>query len=276
MPEFLVEKWRHHFGPETTRELCQWNNRPASSYARINTLKITAPDFLAKYPGGEQVSARPLFVRLPNPASALASGDCYLQDPSTALACELLDPQPNESVLDACAAPGGKSAYLAALMENRASLTAVDRRGERLERLRGNLVRLGVHNVTVIGHDWLEGELPFRDRLFDKILVEAPCSNTRVMPRRVHVRWRLRPNDFVRMPAQQLALLQRLAPLLKPEGALVYSTCSLEPEENEEVVAEFLRQHPSLHLTNKQTSLPWREGFDGAFAARLERSSAVE
>ncbi len=275
-PEFLVEKWRQHFGPEVMRELCQWNNRPAQTYARINSLKITAADFLAKYPASAPVTARPLFVRLPDPAPALASGDCYMQDPGTTLACDLLDPQPNEFILDACAAPGGKSAYLAALMENQGSLTAVDRAGDRLDRLRGNLVRLGVHNTTVMGHDWLAGEFPLRDRLFDKILLDAPCSNTGVMRRRVDVRWWLRPNDFVKMPAQQLALLERLVPLLKSGGSLVYSTCSLEAEENEEVVAEFLRQHPSFRLTNAQKSLPWRDGFDGAFAARLQHSSAVE
>ncbi len=275
-PEFLVEKWRQHFGPEAAREFCQWNNKPAQSYARINSLKITAADFLAKYPTSAPVTTRPLFVRLPDPASALAGGDCYMQDPGTTLACDLLDPQPNESILDACAAPGGKSAYLAALLENQGSLTAVDRAGDRLDRLRGNLVRLGVHNTTVMGHGWLESEFPVRDRFFDKILLDAPCSNTGVMRRRVDVRWRLRPNDFVKMPAQQLALLDHLAPLLNPGGSLVYSTCSLEPEENEDVVGEFLRGHPSFRLTNTLKSLPWRDGFDGAFAARLQHSSTVE
>ncbi|MGH8164771.1 MAG: hypothetical protein ACREP1_10600, partial [Rhodanobacteraceae bacterium] len=124
--------------------------------------------------------------------------------------------------------------------------------------------------ASMVRCDWLEstGDLPRQS--FDKILVDAPCSNTGVMRRRVDVRWRLRPEDYRRMPAQQLAILRNVAPLLKTGGSLVYSTCSLEPEENEAVVDDFLREHPRFRLTASQKSLPFRDGFDGAFAARLQ------
>ncbi|MGH7936806.1 MAG: 16S rRNA (cytosine(967)-C(5))-methyltransferase RsmB [Chthoniobacterales bacterium] len=269
-PQFLIEKWTQQFGVGATEELCGWNNQPAPNYARINPLKISVVDFAKKYPTSVPLPERPEFVALPEPAAALASGDCYMQDPSTLLACELLQPSPNEKVLDACAAPGGKTACLAALMVNTGTLIATDRDEARLERLRSNLVRLGVANVSIVRCDWLESSGGLAKQSFDKILLDAPCSNTGVMRRRVDVRWRLRPEDFRRMPAQQLAILRKVASLLKPGGSVVYSTCSLEPEENEAVVDEFLREHPSFRLTTSRKSLPFRDGFDGAFATRLK------
>jgi 16S rRNA (cytosine967-C5)-methyltransferase len=273
-PEFLVAKWTQQFGAEATAALCSWNNQPAPVHARINRLKIDVADFLRKYPGSALLGERPKFVTLPAPALALAEGDCYIQDPSTTLAGELLQPAPGETVLDACAAPGGKSACLAALMENRGTLIAADRDETRLERLRGNLARLGVSNATIVRCDWREPEsiraAAFQPQSFQKILLDAPCSNTGVMRRRVDVRWRLRPEDFSRMQAQQQVILQNVAPLLKPGGALVYSTCSLEPEENEDVVTAFLRAQPAFRLTKMEQTLPFRDGIDGAFAARLD------
>ncbi len=270
-PGFLIEKWGARFGAEAALELCRWNNEPALIYARINPLKIGPTDFAGKYPESAFLPHDSRFVRLPDPARALAAGDCYIQDPSTALACELLAPAPGETVLDACAAPGGKSAYLAGLMQNTGTLVAADRDATRLERLRANLVRLGVTNATIEKRDWLDATLE-EPPVFDKILVDAPCSNTGVMRRRVDVRWRLRPEDFTKMQALQLAILRRVGPLLRPGGSLVYSTCSLETEENEAVVENFLRENPAFRLTKSETSLPFRDGFDGAFAARLELS----
>ncbi len=268
-PEFLVAKWRQQFGETAVADLCRWNNQPAPVFARINPLRLTPAEFLEKYPGSALLAGQANFATLPEPGVALAKGDCYLQDPSTLLAGDLLAAAPGENVLDACAAPGGKSAYLAALMANQGTLVATDREAGRLERLRENLVRLGVGNAAVTLCDWTRPG-PFPERSFDKILVDVPCSNTGVMRRRVDVRWRLRPADFQRMPAQQLALLQNVAPLLKLGGALVYSTCSLEPEENEAVLERFLRAQSAFRLTTARKSLPFRDGFDGAYAARLE------
>jgi 16S rRNA (cytosine967-C5)-methyltransferase len=277
-PQFLVEKWTRQFGDETALELCRWNNQPAPVYARINDLKISPADFRRKYPNAESISANLLFVRLRGTETSLTNEDFYIHDPSTALACALLDPQPDEIVFDACAAPGGKSGMIAAQMENRGRLVAADRES-RLDRVRGNLVRLGVENATIVGVDWLDLEsiqrAKFVEKSFDKILLDAPCSNTGVMRRRVDARWRLAPRDFLAMPRQQLAILKKIAPFLRPGGSLVYSTCSLEPEENETVVAEFLSEEKDFCLTNTKTSLPWRDGFDGAFAARLHRPVAM-
>ena len=279
-PAFLIEKWRKQFGDAAALELCRWNNRPAPIYARVNRLEISVPEFLTRYPGSFLLPQSTNFVRLADPAAAARSGDCYIQDPSTALACELLSPQPGESVLDACAAPGGKSAYLAEMMNNQGLLVAADRDDLRLARLRENLVKLKVANARIVLCDWTEGSwvraAKLQPRSFDKILVDVPCTNTGVMRRRVDVRWRLRPNDCTRMAREQLIILRAVAPLLKPGGSLVYSTCSLEPEENEQVVEIFLREHKNLGLTSRRESLPFRDGIDGAFAVRLHQADRVE
>jgi 16S rRNA (cytosine967-C5)-methyltransferase len=271
-PAFLIEKWTRQFAGEEVVQLCQWNNRPAPIYARINQLKTTVAEFLLRYPGSVLWPGSRNFVTLPDPGAALENGDCYIQDPSTAIASEMLRPLPGETVLDACAAPGGKAAYLAELMENQGTLLAADQAETRLQRLRDNFVRLGVDNARSVRCDWLDENsvCAINPISFDKILLDAPCTNTGVMRRRVDLRWRLRPDDFARMQRQQLAILRTVALLLRAGGSLVYSTCSLEPEENEEVVKEFLREHPAFRLTDRKQSLPFRDGIDGAFATRLE------
>jgi 16S rRNA (cytosine967-C5)-methyltransferase len=137
--------------------------------------------------------------------------------------------------------------------------------------LRENLARLGVENAETFVHDCLRAGPPLLPGSFDRILVDAPCSNTGVLRRRVDVRWRLTEEDFIRMPAQQLALLRRTATLLKPGGALVYSTCSLEPEENERVVEQALATIPDLRFLESRRTLPFVDQVDGAFAAKFVR-----
>jgi 16S rRNA (cytosine967-C5)-methyltransferase len=272
-PRFLIDRWIRNFGEKNTEALCNWNNRPAPVYARINQIRVSDDAFLSHLSDAEQLSAQKNFVRLTNiPHDALAAGDCYIQDPSTAAACLLLDPKPGERVLDACAAPGGKTGYLAELMRNAGFILACDRDENRLGTLRDNLERLGVTIGRSVRHDWSTGgELP-DEAAFDRILVDAPCTNTGVMRRRVDLRWRLRPDDFSRMPAEQLGIVRATLPLLRNNGALVYSTCSIEPEENEGVVAAILREFPFLKLSEQVSLLPFRDGFDGAFAAKLIRA----
>jgi len=202
----------------------------------------------------------------------LQRGDCYIQDPSTTAACELLNPQPEESVLDACAAPGGKSALLAQLMQNRGRLVATDRDAARVEMLRSNLDRLGVTIAQTIRHDWRANIIDhLRPASFDRILIDAPCTNTGVMRRRVDLRWRLQADDFHRLPNEQLAIIRAVVPLLKPGGRLVYSTCSIEAEENEQVVERALREFPFLQLEDQRSVLPFQHHFDGAYAASFLR-----
>ena len=273
-PKFLIERWQKAFGKEATEELCIWNNTPPPVYARINQLKIDRQSFLERYRAAKPLPKFRDFVELSSPGTALAAGDCYIQDPSTVLACKLLQPQPGENILDACAAPGGKTSYLAELMQNQGSLVSCDRDPQRLQLLGENLNRLGVGISKTVRQDWtkspicseIKGAAPF-----DRILVDAPCSNTGVMRRRVDVRWRLRPTDFHKMQQRQLQIVRAVVPLLKPGGILVYGTCSLEREENEEVVEVLLHEMALLHQEEERQSLPFVDHFDGAFAARFRR-----
>ncbi|MEM6279477.1 MAG: transcription antitermination factor NusB, partial [Verrucomicrobiota bacterium] len=269
-PEFLIERWTGQFGEEATAALCEWNNTPPRNYGRINTL---APDTEAL--NRVRLETQPCLVGPEFPdffhfegaphREWLAQGLFYVQDPSTSLACRLLDPQPGERILDACGAPGGKAAYLAALCGSPSSLTVTDSSSARLERTKENLERLHAKEVTLKQVDWTEAdEIPEDLGKFDAILLDVPCTNSGVMKRRVDVRWRLQPGDFATQAELQATLLQNVAPLLKPEGRLVYSTCSIDHEENEAVA-----EASSLQVETTRSFLPWQDGHDGAFAALL-------
>ena len=276
-PQFLINRWRQNFGTENTVSLCGWNNRPAPIYARINRLAISPEEFFSNHSDAERLPQHENFVHLTSvPNDALARGHCYIQDPSTAAACLLLDPRPGENVLDACAAPGGKTGYLAELMKNQGAIMACDRDDGRIRTLQDNLERLGVEIARFVRHDWTCGEpLPDAAALspFHRILVDAPCSNTGVMRRRVDLRWRLIPKDFLRMREEQLRILRATIPLLETGGVFVYSTCSVEPEENESVVQAVIQEFPFLKFVEQVSLLPFRDGFDGAFAAKLARTA---
>ena len=271
-PDFLIDRWVSAFGEDATRALCEWNNQPSAVFVRANGLRTTADELRRSAPDARLVAAHPSALEVDHlPPEWLRDGLCYVQDPSTLIACDLLAPQPGETVLDLCAAPGGKTSYLAELMRNEGRIVACDLWESRLVRLRENMERLGVRNVEPLVHDGMRASEQLARASFDRILVDAPCSNTGVIRRRVDVRWRLTDEDFLRMPAQQLALLRRAAELLKPGGTLVYSTCSLEAEENEDVVRSAVAAVPALRLIDQTRTIPFVDGIDGAFAARLMR-----
>jgi 16S rRNA (cytosine967-C5)-methyltransferase len=276
-PQRLVDRWQQHFGTEQTEELCRWNNRPAPIYGRINRIKIDPETFMQLYPDLRPLPGNQDFVEFNTlPTAALDSGHCYIQDPSTAIACRLLDPKPGEKILDACAAPGGKTAYLAQLIQNTGVIVACDRDSERLEILKDNVGRLDATCVRAVRHDWTRNHPPeeiLSIAPFDRIVLDVPCTNTGVIRRRIDVRWRLRPEDFSRMPNEQFIITCAVLGLLKPGGILMYSTCSLEPEENEGLVRRLVAELPALALETEKDSLPFRDGFDGAYAARIVRNT---
>jgi 16S rRNA (cytosine967-C5)-methyltransferase len=235
---------------------------------------------------------------LPRHLAALPSfhqGLFYVQDPGTLLAVRELAPQPGETVLDLCAAPGGKLTYAAQLMADQGRLVAYDINPGRLKLIEENCARLGVKCVQILSavpsgsesaphrnlNLSLNPDLPLPDpqykRLglreagFDRILIDAPCSNTGVLRRRVELRWRIRPQEIKRLRNVQLGLLAQAAALLKPAGTLVYSTCSMEPEENAHMVNEFLASHPSFKCETERELLPFRDSVDGAYVARIRR-----
>ncbi len=286
-PEWLVARWQQRWGAERTAQLMEWNNTPPKTYARVNTLKTDPGKLLAQWRDENvdydfvlrswleensifELKQFPPLAKLPS----FQEGLFYIQDPSTVLAVRLLDPQSGETVLDLCAAPGGKLAYLAQLMRNEGRLVANDVSSERLKLVQENCQRLGVTCAEpVLALDPRPSTLD--PRLFDRILVDAPCSNTGVMRRRVDLRWRIKPREIERLRAAQLDLLRQSATVLKPNGILVYSTCSLEPEENHSVVQDFLAEHPSFSLQTERELLPFVDGVDGAYVACVRGSEKV-
>ncbi|MDF1860257.1 MAG: 16S rRNA (cytosine(967)-C(5))-methyltransferase RsmB [Verrucomicrobiales bacterium] len=266
-PGELIERWVKQFGEEETAKLCEWNNQPPQNYARINplasdeeALKRVRSETEASWVGENY----PDFFRFEGAPNHewLDQGLIYVQDPSTTHACQLLDPKPGETILDACAAPGGKTSLLAAMMNNEGSIVATDNSTLRLERTEENLDRLGVKNVEIREQDWTLQNDP--EPLFDGILLDVPCSNSGVMRRRVDVRWRLQPGDITRHAELQQRILQGASRALKPGGRIVYSTCSIDAEENEKVI-----EASGLTIEKVTHALPWRDGFDGSFAALL-------
>ena len=278
-PEWLVIRWQSRWGVETVTRLLEWNNTPPKIYARVNTLKADPAtllpqwrdenvdyDFVRRDWFGEnlvfELKSHPPLARLPS----FRDGLFYVQDPSTLLAVSVLDPRPGESILDLCAAPGGKTTFIAQLFRNEGRIVARDNAPDRLDLIRENCARLGVTCV----HPLMAGSdnrgFP---RQFDKILLDAPCSNTGVMRRRVDLRWRIQPDEIERLRRTQLDLLRQAVLQLKNGGILVYSTCSLEPEENSGVVRQLLGENPALELEQERQLLPFTDGVDGAYVARL-------
>jgi len=277
-PPFLVERWRKRFGVERTVSLLEWNNEPPPIYARVNELKTT-PDALRSELRRQGVVVRdspahPLCLEIEPPGplerlDAFPAGHFYVQDPSTLLAVDLLDPQPGETVLDACAAPGGKATYIAQKMRNQGRIVAADSSPTRLKIVSENCNRLGATIVSIL-HPPSSILGPF-----DRILVDAPCSNTGVLRRRVDLRWRIREKEIARLGGMQRSILDDVALLLKPGGRLLYSTCSLEPEENEQVVESFLASHPEFRQIEQRALFPPESKTDGTFVVVLDRFEGV-
>jgi len=277
-PLWLVRSWLAQFGAEGTRQLLEWNQQPAPVYARWRGPEGEAPPDWFKpttWPGFYEIPAG----RWSEVEPLLKSGKIYLQDPATRLAVELLAPQETEIVLDGCAAPGGKSLLIADTMR-RGKVIAMDLPGPRIDRLKENLARVPpTVGVALVQGDLRENpaellkehELPAS---FRAVLLDVPCSNTGVMRHRVDVKWRLQPDDFKKHPRQQLALLNAAARLVTPGGRLVYSTCSLDQEENEHVVREFVTsRHRQWTLEAQTISRPWETGHDGAGVFLLRRNA---
>jgi 16S rRNA (cytosine967-C5)-methyltransferase len=282
-PKWLCERWEKRMGREQLVRLLEWNNTPPATYARLNTLRATA-DQLREQWSREKVEAKLAAIEWAGdvlvfelqsfpPLASLQSfndGWFYVQDPSTLLAVTELGARPGETVLDDCSAPGGKTTATAERMKNSGTLIAHDTSPDRIKLVEENCSRLGVTCVKTVLPSILNSQ---PSTLFDRILIDAPCSNTGVMRRRVDLRWRIRETELARLRSTQLQLLRDATPRLKAGGTLVYSTCSLEPEENSEVVREFLTAHPAMHLQRERALTPWEHHVDGAYVARFVRGA---
>jgi len=272
-PDWLYKRWRKTFGKQDAIALMDFNNTPAPTYARINPLAgpVELPAAPETVDSGEAEELPEGFIRIEGqvPGELLKQGAIYIQDPATRHAVDLLDPRPGERVLDACAAPGGKAFLIAAAQRGAAGLTCTDSNEKRLPRLQENLERLHCGEAIVEVHDWATPAPEKWHAAFDAILLDVPCSNTGVFRRRVDVRWRLRGADLLHLNKLQRAIIENALPCLKPGGRIVYSTCSIEPEENEKLIAIVLSDHPELQLAGSHQALPHRDGTDGAYAALL-------
>lgn len=280
-PAWLIDRWQRRWGWNDTTRLLALNNTPPGTFARRNTLRTDAISLTDRW-RKELVDFVPvhrdwcpdgiLFELKDHPSLAtlgsFVDGGFYVQDPSTLLAVQQLDPQPGDVALDFCSAPGGKTTWMAACMKNQGRLLAHDTSRDRLRWVLENCRRLGVTCVETTAAD---AGLVAEPSTFDRILVDAPCSNTGVLRRRIELRWRIRAEEIDRLATEQLKLLTQAAPLLKTGGTLVYSTCSLELEENSEVAREFSAKHPAFQLVAERELLPFRDGADGVYVARWVR-----
>jgi len=275
-PEWLIERWFAQWGAPVLRQLLELHQTPAAVTVRwrggspppdwLQAVE-NAPGFFT-VPSGEWSAARGL----------LEAGEAQVQDAATRHAIDLMNPQPGEMLLDLCASPGGKSLALADAMQQGA-VVCVDLPGRRQSKLKENLTRFP---AGVSGHavpaDVLRGlaralEAAGQPVEYPGVLLDVPCSNTGVMRHRVDVRWRLPPDAFGRHARQQLDLLLAAADRVAPKGRLVYSTCSIDREENEQLVQAFLRRRRGeFELIESHLSRPWETGHDGAAVFLLRRT----
>lgn len=280
-PDLLVQRWAARWGVRGLGELCLWNNGRPELVLRVETRRVGPDDFRARLEAAAVKHrlhpARPedcLILEQAGPLEELpgyAEGWFAVQDPSTLLAVDLMAVQPGERVLDACAAPGGKTLALASRMNGQGALLALDVEPNRVRRLAQNIRRMGQDWVEVRELDLTAGTAALAGATFDAVLLDVPCTNTGVLRRRPDARWRFDEARLNGALTLQVRLLEAAAPLIKQGGRLVYSTCSLEPEENGLQVRAWLARHPEFILEAEQESLPPASQMDGAYAARLRR-----
>ncbi|NKB25271.1 MAG: 16S rRNA (cytosine(967)-C(5))-methyltransferase RsmB [Kiritimatiellae bacterium] len=283
-PDLLTRRWKDQFGERNMRLLCEWNNRPAETVLRINRRRTNLSDFQTLL-SASNITAQP-HPFMPRECLILSrglnvrnipgyeEGMFYVQNPATTVAVKLLDVQSGQTILDACAAPGGKMCVMAERLQNQGQLIALDLYEDRLAFLRNNVKRLRLENVRVQQADATGQKDDFIKKLnlqFDRILLDVPCTNTGVIRRRPDVRWRFSLKRMQGLMGIQKALLNHTSTFLKSGGKLVYSTCSLESEENEEFIQGWLNEHPELRFAKAKKIFPPRTSTDGAYAVLLEK-----
>lgn len=299
-PNWLRQALSKAWPSDWTRILTASSQRPPMTL-RVNLSKTTRAAY-ARQLAAAGLTARPvadapaaLMLDRPVPVTRLpgfADGLASVQDAGAQLAAELLDARSGERVLDACAAPGGKSAHILERSENQVALTAVDIDAERLQRVRETLARLGLEAADIAIGDAADPSSQAEDaattrwhgRRYDRILLDVPCSATGVMRRHPDIKWLRRPADIPTLCAQQARILDAAWPLLEPGGRLLYTTCSLLPEENAEQIADFLARRPDaleepiaagwgVALAHGRQTLPAPDGPDGFFFATLRKAA---
>lgn len=287
-PSWMVKRYLERFGREATEKLLTANNEKPYLTLKINALKTNPEEFkhLLNNVNLKFIQGRYLqeFFQLQNLTNITAwdyfsQGYFNVQDESAGLACRLLDAQPGMRVLDLCAAPGGKSTYIAGLIHDEGEIIALDRYESRLNIMRKNMERLGIKSVKTIEVNALE----YEDSKFDRVLADVPCLGSGTLSKKPDIKWKKDVFDLRKINDLQYELLVKASQLVKNGGVVVYSTCSIEPEENFETVKRFLGEHPEFKLKDASEfftkeivdengciqTLPHIHHMDGAFAAKL-------
>lgn len=258
-PEWLLLKWFKRWSLEELELLLKAGNERPPLTLRVNSLKVSR-DHLLKYLKAEEVPLAepcpysPYGIILKNFRGKVAELKAYhfgwfsVQDTSSQLVTLMLDPKPGEKILDACAGVGGKTTHIAELSGNKAKIWAFDLYPHRLEKLKENFKRLGLKEPKILVGDVVEKIKNLKQKSFDKILIDAPCTGTGVIRRHPDIKWSRTERDYKEIPARQLRLLENLSPYLKEGGVILYATCSLEPEENEYVIESFLKSHSNFKI----------------------------
>ncbi len=291
-PSWMVKRWIARYGEQETEKLLIANNNRPSHNLRVNTIKTTADELKSllksvdlSYSDGKYLKEYLQLNVLTNITSweYFQKGYFSIQDESTGFSCKALDPKPGMKILDLCAAPGGKTAFLADMMKNQGEIVALDKFESRLELFKRNIERLGITNVRSVAKD----ALLFNENEFDGVIADVPCSGLGTLTKKPDIKWKKDLGDIRNLNKIQLKLVTKAASLVKVGGTVVYSTCTIEPEENIGIVNQFLEKHPNFKLINLGNdfdkdlidengcvqTLTSKHKVDGAFVAKLVRTS---
>jgi len=285
-PKWMIKRWVLHYGKDEIENILKFNNAPYGLWIRINTLKIGVNDFLAMLVKEgiefEQNTIVPECIRITHKGSidtfiGFEEGLWMVQGVASSLVANILAPEEDDLVLDICAAPGGKTAHMAAIMNNTGRILALDSNKKRLERLEENLIRLNIENTSYVVKD--ATKVSFNE-YFDKILVDAPCSNTGIFSKKPDAKWKKTIEDIEALSKIQYEILVNVSKYLKPNGTMVYSTCSIELEENILVVHKFLQNNKDFVLEpfdipyeteGTLQIIPYEFNMEGFFIAKFKR-----
>lgn len=298
-PDWIVQLWLEQFGAAETEQLCAWFNRAPAIDIRINPLQTSIAQVeAALQPLGvadSRILHLPQALRLPHGIGSIqqlpgfSEGWWTVQDSSAQLVSHLLDPQPGETIIDACAAPGGKTTHIAELMQDKGTIWACDRHASRLKKLKDNMTRLQLSSIQICTQD--SRQVTQFIGQADRVLLDAPCSGLGTLHRHADARWRQTPETVQELTQLQMELLNHTATWVKPEGILVYATCTLHPSENEAIVQQFLQHHsnwtieppladnPAARFAQPEgwvKVLPHHHNMDGFFMVRLRRNNNQE
>lgn len=297
-PEWLVKRWVAQYGEHTAEAMCRANNEAPPVSVRVNTTMISRDKLMQEMEKAGHIVVPSLISKdgiIVSSGGNMALTSWYkdgmlsVQDESSMLVAEAVEPKPGMTVLDCCAAPGGKTSHIGEKMQDQGSIIANDIHPHKVKLIQDQADRLGLSSIETVCHDALDLDTYYPEASFDRILLDAPCSGFGVIRRKPDLRWAKSPEDVEAISSLQSELLSRAVKLLKPGGILVYSTCTTEPKENDQVVREFLASHPDYAAVPPAESmneevkscvteegygiqiLPHKFNSDGFYIARLKR-----